>query len=155
MFVIVIIIFFINDLWYVTTVFLSLYRRKMFLKKFHPFRDHSHQRKNNRFCNFYKHCDISHVIPCILLVMGASQLNMKRIRLFCKRCLLRGFQMLNCILSMVEKTKKALGILQERGLTDANFPDWNRKKSTEEVLAQTVRHAEERIESIRKKAGKN
>jgi len=55
---------------------------------------------------------------------------------------------------MVEKTKKALGILQERGLTDSNFPDWNRKKSTEEVLAQTVRHTEERIESIKKKAGK-
>lgn len=62
--------------------------------------------------------------------------------------------MLNCILSMVEKTKKALGILQERGLTDTNFPDWNRKKSTEEVLALTVRQTEERIESIKKKAGK-
>ncbi|VVC26426.1 Hypothetical protein CINCED_3A010319 [Cinara cedri] len=60
--------------------------------------------------------------------------------------------MLNCILSMVEKTKKALGILQERGLTDTNFPDWNRKKSTEEVLAQTVRQTEERIEGIKKKA---
>ncbi|XP_025422228.1 protein CBFA2T1 [Sipha flava] len=60
--------------------------------------------------------------------------------------------MLNCILSMVEKTKKALGILQERGLTDTHFPDWNRKKSTDEVLAQTVRHTEERIESIKKKA---
>lgn len=62
--------------------------------------------------------------------------------------------MLNCILSMVEKTKKALGILQERGLTDTNFPDWNRKKSTEEVLALTVRQTEERIENIKKKAGK-
>lgn len=91
----------------------------------------------------------------LVLAMGAPRHNMKRIRSFRKRCLLWGFQMLNCILSMVEKTKKALGILQERGLTDANFPDWNRKKSTEEVLAQTVRHAEERIESIRKKAGKN
>jgi len=55
---------------------------------------------------------------------------------------------------MVEKTKKALGILQERGLTDTNFADWNRKKSTEEVLALTMRQAEERIESIKKKAGK-
>lgn len=62
--------------------------------------------------------------------------------------------MLNCILSMVEKTKKALGILQERGLTDANFPDWNKKKTTEEILAQTVRQTEERIENIKKKAGK-
>lgn len=63
--------------------------------------------------------------------------------------------MLNCILSMVEKTKKALGILQERGMTETSFPDWNRKKSTEEILAQTVRHTEERIEIIKKKAGKN
>ncbi|XP_060837802.1 protein CBFA2T1 [Rhopalosiphum padi] len=60
--------------------------------------------------------------------------------------------MLNCILSMVEKTKKALGILQERGMTETSFPDWNRKKSTEEILAQTVRHTEERIEIIKKKA---
>ncbi|XP_015376499.1 PREDICTED: serine/threonine-protein kinase pakE-like, partial [Diuraphis noxia] len=62
--------------------------------------------------------------------------------------------MLNCILSMVEKTKKALGILQERGMTETSFPDWNRKKTTEEVLAQTVRHTEEKIETIKKKAGK-
>jgi len=55
---------------------------------------------------------------------------------------------------MVEKTKKALGILQERGMTETNFPDWNRRKSTEEILAQTVRHTEERIEIIKKKAGK-
>jgi len=55
---------------------------------------------------------------------------------------------------MVEKTKKALGILQERGLTDTNFSDWNRKKSTEEVLALAVRQTEEKIESIKKKTGK-
>lgn len=55
---------------------------------------------------------------------------------------------------MVEKTKKALGILQERGITDTNFPDWVRKKTTEEVLAQTVRQTEEKIENIKKKAGK-
>lgn len=55
---------------------------------------------------------------------------------------------------MVEKTKKALGILQERGLTDTHFPEWSRKRSTEEVLALTVRQTEERIESIKKKAGK-
>ncbi|XP_029346274.1 protein CBFA2T3 isoform X1 [Acyrthosiphon pisum] len=60
--------------------------------------------------------------------------------------------MLNCILSMVEKTKKALGILQERGMTETSFPDWNRKKTTEEILAQTVRHTEEKIEIIKKKA---
>lgn len=62
--------------------------------------------------------------------------------------------MLNCILSMVEKTKKALGILQERGMTETNLPDWSRKKSTEEVLAQTIRQTEEKIENIKKKAGK-
>lgn len=60
--------------------------------------------------------------------------------------------MLNCILSMVEKTKKALGILQERGMTETSFPDWNRKKTTEEILAHTVRHTEEKIEIIKKKA---
>ncbi|XP_050522890.1 protein CBFA2T1 isoform X2 [Daktulosphaira vitifoliae] len=60
--------------------------------------------------------------------------------------------MLNCILSMVEKTKKALGILQERGLAESNLPEWIKKKSTEEMLSQTVRLAEEKIEAVKKRA---
>ncbi|XP_050433793.1 protein CBFA2T1 [Adelges cooleyi] len=60
--------------------------------------------------------------------------------------------MLNCILSMVEKTKKALGILQERGLAETNFPEWIKKKSTEEVLSQTIRLTEEKIEGVKKRA---
>lgn len=53
------------------------------------------------------------------------------------------FQMLNCILSMVEKTKQALALLQHGP----------RVACEDEILAHTVRVTEERITQIRKKAG--
>lgn len=86
--------------------------------------------------------------------------------------------MLNCILSMVEKTKRALAILQERSAKDNNCNDINNeginlngvngehgaiarrttaedmKRTANELMAHTVRLTEEKVAFVRKKAGK-
>lgn len=86
------------------------------------------------------------------------------------------FQMLNCILSMVEKTKRALAILQERNLQEMSNADdgihmngisndhssnairrtvaEEVKRTANELMAHTVRLTEERVAFVRKKAGK-
>lgn len=84
------------------------------------------------------------------------------------------YVMLNCILSMVEKTKRALAILQERNLQEMNNADdgihingisndhssnairrtvaEEVKRTANELMAHTVRLTEERVAFVRKKA---
>lgn len=87
--------------------------------------------------------------------------------------------MLNCILSMVEKTKRALGILQQRSTESVNVNghvnEWlprrdslrnsltasvhsaltteDVKRTAGEIMAQTIRLAEDRVAEVRRKAG--
>ncbi|CAH0696472.1 unnamed protein product [Spodoptera exigua] len=58
--------------------------------------------------------------------------------------------MLNCILSMVEKTKRALAILQQRGVepTESN----EIKRAASEIMATAVRQTEERVAEVRRRA---
>ncbi|CAK1590743.1 unnamed protein product [Parnassius mnemosyne] len=58
--------------------------------------------------------------------------------------------MLNCILSMVEKTKRALAILQQRGVetTESN----EIKRAANEIMASAVRQTEERVAEVRRRA---
>lgn len=67
--------------------------------------------------------------------------------------------MLNCILSMVEKTKRALSILQQRNSQDLTS-EWLRKqdvstdlkKAAGEIMAQAVRQTEDRVAEVKRKA---
>ncbi|XP_044745695.1 protein CBFA2T1 isoform X2 [Coccinella septempunctata] len=67
--------------------------------------------------------------------------------------------MLNCILSMVEKTKRALSILQQRNSQDITN-DWFRKqdvsvdlkKAANEIMIQAVRQTEDRVAEVKKRA---
>ncbi|CAH2056925.1 unnamed protein product, partial [Iphiclides podalirius] len=58
--------------------------------------------------------------------------------------------MLNCILSMVEKTKRALAILQQRGVetTESN----EIKRAANEIMVTAVRQTEERVAEVRRRA---
>lgn len=66
--------------------------------------------------------------------------------------------MLNCILSMVEKTKRALGMLQSRQ------DPWRRshhldtseelRRQVGEMMAAAVRATEDRVSEVKRKAGK-
>ncbi|XP_048001352.1 protein CBFA2T1 [Leguminivora glycinivorella] len=58
--------------------------------------------------------------------------------------------MLNCILSMVEKTKRALAILQQRGVEPTESNDI--KRAASEIMAQAVRQTEERVAEVRRRA---
>ncbi|KAJ2938926.1 hypothetical protein O0L34_g17736 [Tuta absoluta] len=58
--------------------------------------------------------------------------------------------MLNCILSMVEKTKRALAILQQRGVEPTESNDIKRVAS--EIMAAAVRQTEERVAEVRRRA---
>ncbi|KAH1006121.1 hypothetical protein HUJ05_006886 [Dendroctonus ponderosae] len=70
--------------------------------------------------------------------------------------------MLNCILSMVEKTKRALAILQQRNLPTQPDPtnEWLRKqdvsqdlkKVANEIISTAIRAAEERVAEVRRRA---
>lgn len=83
--------------------------------------------------------------------------------------------MLNCILSMVEKTRRALGILQQRA--NDNQQQQKRRDSTSassshhqqqhqayeaselrrqagELIAQTLKATEDRVSQVKRKAGK-
>ncbi|XP_050294390.1 protein CBFA2T3 [Anthonomus grandis grandis] len=70
--------------------------------------------------------------------------------------------MLNCILSMVEKTKRALTILQQRNASTQPDPatDWLRKqdvsqdlkKVANEIISTAIRAAEERVAEVRRRA---
>lgn len=67
--------------------------------------------------------------------------------------------MLNCILSMVEKTKRALTILQQRNSQDLTN-EWLRKqdvgvdlkKAANEIMLQAVRQTEDRVAEVRRRA---
>ncbi|XP_041972613.1 protein CBFA2T3 [Aricia agestis] len=58
--------------------------------------------------------------------------------------------MLNCILSMVEKTKRALAILQQRGVEPTESTDI--KRTASEIMAAAVRQTEERVAEVRRRA---
>lgn len=58
--------------------------------------------------------------------------------------------MLNCILSMVEKTKRALAILQQRGVEPTENNDI--KRAASEIMASAVRQTEERVADVRRRA---
>ncbi|XP_032524001.2 protein CBFA2T3 isoform X1 [Danaus plexippus] len=58
--------------------------------------------------------------------------------------------MLNCILSMVEKTKRALAILQQRGVEPPESSDI--KRAASEIMCAAVRQTEERVAEVRRRA---
>ncbi|XP_039749199.1 protein CBFA2T3 [Pararge aegeria] len=58
--------------------------------------------------------------------------------------------MLNCILSMVEKTKRALAILQQRGVEPPESNDI--KRAASEIMATAVRQTEEKVAEVRRRA---
>ncbi|XP_041375217.1 protein CBFA2T1-like isoform X3 [Gigantopelta aegis] len=71
--------------------------------------------------------------------------------------------MLNCIIGMVDKTKRALSVLQERSLRDrdelsvwmrrhAEGLDQDVKKRTSDVMAYTMRQTEDRVNEVRRRA---
>ncbi|KAL1115519.1 hypothetical protein AAG570_007548 [Ranatra chinensis] len=77
-----------------------------------------------------------------------------------------GFQMLNCILSMVDKTKRALGMLQ--GRNGSTVDDWRSPledvggkrvaghagvAAAHDLMAQTIRITEDRVAQVKRKAG--
>lgn len=67
--------------------------------------------------------------------------------------------MLNCILSMVEKTKRALTILQQRNSQELTN-DWFRKqdvsvdlkKAANEIMMQAVKQTEDRVAEVKRRA---
>lgn len=72
--------------------------------------------------------------------------------------------MLHCIISMVDKTKRALAVLQERGQRDrdelaywmrrqAEGLDSDMKKRTSEMMASTLRQTEDRVTEVKRRAG--
>ncbi|XP_059177228.1 protein CBFA2T1-like isoform X2 [Physella acuta] len=71
--------------------------------------------------------------------------------------------MLNCIIGMVDKTKRALSVLQERSVRDreelslwarrqADGIDADVKKRSGDVMAFTLRQTEERVSEVRRRA---
>lgn len=77
--------------------------------------------------------------------------------------------MLNCILSMVEKTRRALGILQQRAVDHHQQHQQKRSSSLQqqhqayeaselrrqagELIAQTLKATEDRVTQVKRKAG--
>lgn len=71
--------------------------------------------------------------------------------------------MLNCIIGMVDKTKRALAVLQERSLRDreelslwmrrhAEGMDVDMKKRSNDLMAHTLRQTEDRVSDVRRRA---
>ncbi|XP_030831016.1 protein CBFA2T1 isoform X2 [Strongylocentrotus purpuratus] len=74
--------------------------------------------------------------------------------------------MLQCIIGMVEKTKRALAVLHQRSIQDREeLAHWNRrqssqsggnesggKKRTDEMMAQTLRQTEDRVTEVKRRA---
>ncbi|CAG4968945.1 unnamed protein product [Colias eurytheme] len=60
--------------------------------------------------------------------------------------------MLNCILSMVEKTKRALAILQQRSSGVEPTDNTDIKRVASEIMAAAVRQTEERVADVRRRA---
>lgn len=72
--------------------------------------------------------------------------------------------MLHCIIGMVDKTKRALSVLQERSIRDREeLSVWMRrhgegmdsdmKKRTSEMMAHTIRQTEDRVGEVKRRAG--
>ncbi len=72
--------------------------------------------------------------------------------------------MLHCIIGMVDKTKRALAVLQERSNRDreelamwmrrhAEGLDNDMKKRTSEMMASTLRQTEDRVTEVKRRAG--
>ncbi|XP_048771157.1 protein CBFA2T1-like isoform X4 [Ostrea edulis] len=72
-------------------------------------------------------------------------------------------KMLNCIIGMVDKTKRALAVLQERSLRDreelslwmrrhAEGLDVDMKKRSNDLMAHTLRQTEDRVADVRRRA---
>ena len=72
--------------------------------------------------------------------------------------------MLHCIIGMVDKTKRALSVLQERSSRDreelsmwmrrhAEGLDNDMKKRTSEMMANTLRQTEDRVSEVKRRAG--
>lgn len=72
--------------------------------------------------------------------------------------------MLNCIIGMVEKTKRAMSVLHERSVRDREEVSlWARrqpgsidadvKKCTRDMMAYTLRQTEDRVSEVRRRAG--
>lgn len=72
--------------------------------------------------------------------------------------------MLNCIIGMVDKTKRALAVLQERSLRDreelslwmrrqAEGMDQDLKKRSSDMMSHTIRQTEDRVTDVRRRAG--
>lgn len=75
-------------------------------------------------------------------------------------------QMLNCIIGMVDKTKRAMSVLQERSIRDreelslwarrqADGIDADVKKRTGDVMVYTLRQTEDRVSEVRRRAGEH
>ena len=73
-------------------------------------------------------------------------------------------QMLTCIVSMVDKTKRALAVLQERSLRDreelnafmrrhSEGFDSDMKKRHADMMATTLRQTEDRVSDVKRRAG--
>ncbi|XP_076112754.1 protein CBFA2T2-like isoform X4 [Mytilus galloprovincialis] len=71
--------------------------------------------------------------------------------------------MLNCIIGMVDKTKRALAVLQERSLRDreelslwmrrqAEGMDQDLKKRSSDMMSHTMRQTEDRVADVRRRA---
>lgn len=70
--------------------------------------------------------------------------------------------MLNCISAMVDKTKRAITILQQRGIETTSTPQPNQqhtdtsiaemKRQTEEKVAEFRRNAEEAVNQVKRQA---
>lgn len=71
--------------------------------------------------------------------------------------------MLNCIIGMVDKTKRALAVLQERSLRDreelslwmrrqAEGMDQDLKKRSSDMMSHTIRQTEDRVIDVRRRA---
>ncbi|XP_054748668.2 protein CBFA2T1-like isoform X1 [Lytechinus pictus] len=74
--------------------------------------------------------------------------------------------MLQCIIGMVEKTKRALAVLHQRSIQDREeLAHWNRrqssqsggnesggKKRSDEMMAQTLRQTEDRVTEVKRRA---
>ncbi len=73
-------------------------------------------------------------------------------------------QMLQCIVGMVEKTKRALAVLHQRSIQDreelalwvrrhSEGTEHDMKKRAGEMMAHTIRQTEDRVSEVKRRAG--
>ena len=76
------------------------------------------------------------------------------------------FQMLHSIVSMVDRCKRALAVLQERSIHDreelaawmrrhSDSMDTDMKKHTSDLVTTTLRHTEDRVSEVKRRAGED